>query len=84
MWQALASLALNAGKRNKEEAEQNRADTAKYLSDIQERKQQNVLSNRSATQNQINTIDQTAAGMRGNTTQQQVLDDILNKYNVKL
>lgn len=77
MWGTIASIGYNLLNADKEKQEQER-QTKKLEAT------QHIAESRMLQQNARSAVDQNAMAMRGNTTQQQVLNDILNKYNVKL
>lgn len=80
MWQALAGLALNIGKKNKAAAEESNNFESNIINEQEQITQQNAQRGRDLAQQQILNIN----NQRGNNTQQQVFDEIMKKYNVRL
>lgn len=77
MWAQIAGLALNKIGQNNAEEEAQRNNEINSKSDLLASQQQNIL-NRTQAEN-INIDSQ-----RGRSTQQQVFDEIMKKYNVRL
>lgn len=76
MWQALAGLALNVGKKNKARAEQNRVSFESIADEQDAIRRQNAMQRESAKQNlDIQQLNQKQQGATN-----PILDDIMKKY----
>lgn len=77
MWAQIASLAVNALGQDQQNQNQ------KILADKQ-MKQNTIDQNRTWQDQQKLGVEQDIMNQRGNNTQQQVFDEIMKKYNVRL
>lgn len=77
MWAQIASLAVNALGQDQQKQQQE-ALAEKQM------KQNTIDQNRAWQDQQKLGVEQDIMNQRGNNTQQQVFDEIMKKYNVRL